>query len=163
MRCCYLRIKKRYHLKKKYLKEVKEKLGIYSDLLPDNVQIEMLETDVEDLILVDGEPLIMVLDGIPYPALKGVLQRFSESHYVVVDRGAVKFVANGADVMSPGIVEADPQIKEGDVVIVIEESHRKPLAIGRALISGKAMVESQQGKAVKTLHYVGDKIWSLEV
>jgi PUA domain protein len=158
-----LRIKKRYHLKKKNLKKVKEKLGIYSDLLPANAQIEMLETDVEDLILVDGEPLIMILDGEPYPALKGVLQRSLESHYVVVDMGAVKFVAKGADVMSPGIVEADPQIKEGDIVVIIEETHRKPLSIGRALISGEEMVKNQQGKAVKTLHYVGDKIWNLEV
>jgi PUA domain protein len=158
-----LRIKKRYHLKKKYLKKVKEKLGIYADLLPNNAQIEMLETDVEDLILVDGEPLIMILDGEPYPALKGALKRHLESCYVVVDMGAVKFVAGGADVMSPGIVEADPDIKEGDVVVVIEETHRKPLSIGRALITGKEMVENQQGKAVKTLHYVGDKIWNLEV
>jgi PUA domain protein len=158
-----LRIKKRYHLKKKNLKKVKEKLGIYSDLLTVNAQIEMLETDVEDLILVNGEPLIMMLDGEPYPALKGVLQRSLESHYVVVDMGAVKFVAKGADVMSPGIVEADPQIREGDIVVVIEETHRKPLSIGRALITGDQMVENQQGKAVKTLHYVGDKIWNLEV
>jgi PUA-domain protein len=158
-----LRIKKRYHLKKKYLKKVKEKLGIYADLLPNNAQIEMLETDVEDLILVDGEPLIMILDGEPYPALKGALKRRLESYYVVVDMGAVKFVAGGADVMSPGIVEADTDIKEGDVVVVIEETHRKPLSIGRALITGNEMVENQQGKAVKTLHYVGDKIWNLEV
>ena len=158
-----MRIKKRYHLKKKNLKQVKEKLGIYSDLLTVNAQIEMLETDVEDLILVNGEPLIMMLDGEPYPALKGVLQRSLESHYVVVDMGAVKFVAKGADVMSPGIVEAYPQIREGDIVVVIEETHRKPLSIGRALITGDQMVENQQGKAVKTLHYVGDKIWNLEV
>lgn len=158
-----MRIKKRYHLKKKNLKKVKEKLGIYSDLLPADAQIEMLETDVENLILVDGEPLIMILDGEPYPALKGVLQRSLESYYVVVDMGAVKFVAKGADVMSPGIVEADPQIKEGDIVVIVEETHRKPLSIGRALISGEEMVENQQGKAVKTLHYVGDKIWNLEV
>jgi PUA-domain protein len=158
-----LRIKKRYHLKKKKLKIIKEKLGIYSDLLPPAAQVEMLETDVENLILVDGKPLIMILDGEPYPALKGALQRPLESHYVVVDMGAVYFVAKGADIMSPGIVEADPQIQEGDIVVVVEEKHHKPLAIGRSLITGDEMVKNSHGKAVKTLHFVGDKIWNLEI
>ncbi|MEG3225147.1 MAG: RNA-binding protein [Methanobacteriales archaeon Met13] len=158
-----MRIKKRYHLKKKDLKKVKEKLGVYADLLSDKAQVEMLQTDVDDLILVEGEPLIMILDGEPYPALKGALKRPLKSHYVVVDMGAVKFVAKGADVMSPGIVEADSQIMEGDVVVVVEETHRKPLSIGRALLSGDEMVENNQGKAIKTLHYVGDKIWNLEI
>jgi PUA domain protein len=30
------------------------------------------------------------------------------------------------DVMSPGVVEADIQIREGDTVIVVDENHRKP-------------------------------------
>lgn len=158
-----MRIKKRYHLKKKDLKKVKEKLDIYADLIPDKAQVEMLQTDVEDLILVDGEPMIMILDGEPYPALKGALKRPLESHYVVVDVGAVSFVAKGADVMSPGILEADSQIMEGDIVVVVEETHKKPLSIGRALISGDEMVDNSQGKAIKTLHYVGDKIWNLEI
>ena len=38
--------------------------------------------------------------------------------------------------MSPGITDADPNIKEGDLVIIIEETHGKPLATGRSLISG---------------------------
>jgi PUA domain protein len=42
-------------------------------------------------------------------------------------------MASGADVMSPGIVEADPQIKEGDTVIIVDEKHHKPLAMGKPL------------------------------
>jgi PUA domain protein len=158
-----LRIKKRYHLKKKKLKKIKEDLGVYADLLPPKSQVEMLETDVEDIILVDGEPVIMILEEKPYPALKGAMKRSLESYYVVVDMGAVKFVAKGADIMSPGIVEADPNIREGDVVVVVEEKHNKPLAIGKSLISGEEMVANQQGKAIKTIHFVGDKIWNLEI
>ena len=77
--------------------------------------------------------------------------------------GAVKFVAKGADVMSPGIVGADSGIQEGDFVIIIEETHRKPLAIGKALISGEEMVERNEGKAVKAIHYIGDNLWNLYI
>ena len=76
--------------------------------------------------------------------------------------GAVRFMANGADVMSPGIVDADPDLVEGDVVVVVDETHRKPLAVGISLISGSEMVENDKGKAVKTIHFIGDPIWDLE-
>lgn len=122
-----------------------------------------MESDLPDLILVDGDPLIMILDDEPFPTLKGALKHPIESQVVVVDMGAVKFMASGADVMSPGIVEADPQIQEGDTVIVVDENHHKPLAMGTAIINGQEMVESNKGKAVKTLHYIGDKIWNLEL
>jgi len=31
--------------------------------------------------------------------------------------------------MSPGIVEADPAINEGDLVIIVEQAHSKAIAI----------------------------------
>ncbi|NIP36712.1 MAG: RNA-binding protein, partial [Thermoplasmata archaeon] len=36
--------------------------------------------------------------------------------------------------------------------------HRRPLVVGRALMSGPDMVVADKGKAVETLHYVGDRI-----
>jgi PUA-domain protein len=158
-----LKIKKRYHLKKKKLKEVKAKIGPYSSLIPPKAKVEIIETDLPELILINDEPLIMILGEEPIPTLKGALKMKIESRYVVVDMGAVEFMTKGADVMSPGITEADPNIKEGELVVVLDETHRKPLAIGRSLISGNEMVKSQQGKAVKTLHYIGDKIWNLKI
>lgn len=139
------------------------KLGPYGSLIPSKAKVEILETELPDLILVDGEPILMILDGEPFPTLKGALKQPIESHIVVVDMGAVKFMASGADVMSPGIVEADSQIMEGDTVIIVDENHRKPLAMGKAIISGEDMVEKDKGKAVKTLHYIGDKIWNFDV
>lgn len=41
--------------------------------------------------------------------------------------------------------------------MIIEERHKKPLAIGRALVAGTEM--RGEGKAVKSLHHVGDQIW----
>ena len=105
----------------------------------------------------------MFVGDMPFPTLKGALKADIKSKYVVVDMGAVKFMTKGANVMSPGITDADPSIQEGDLVIIIDENHRKPLAIGRSLISGLEMVKNTEGKAVKTLHYIGDDIWNLEI
>ena len=158
-----MKIKKRYYLQKKKLKKLKNELGVYSTLINSKSKVEILESDPYDIILINGEPLVMNIENTYFPTLKGALELDITDKYVVVDMGAVKFVAKGADIMSPGITEADSKVQEGDLVIIIEESHRKPLATGRALISGPEMVENQSGKAIKTIHYIGDKIWNLEI
>ncbi len=158
-----MKIKKRYYLQKKKLKKLKNQLGAYSSLINSKSKVEILESEPYDIILIDGEPLVMNIDDNYFPTLKGALKLEITERYTVVDMGAVKFVAKGADIMSPGITEADPEVKEGDLVIIIEETHRKPLATGRALISGPEMVENNEGKAIKTIHFIGDKIWNLEI
>lgn len=157
-----MKIRKRYHLQKKKLKKITDELGDYSVLIPSKAKIEMLEADPYPIVLVDGQPQIMLVDDRPFPTLKAALTMEMKSKYVVVDMGAVRFMANGADVMSPGIVDADPDLTEGDVVVVVDETHRKPLAVGISLISGSEMVENDKGKAVKTIHFIGDTIWDLE-
>jgi len=77
---------------------------------------------------------------------------------VTVDAGAISFVSDGADVMRPGIVEADTGITEDDLVVVAEETHGKALAIGRALTDGDAMV-GDSGKVVSSIHHVGDELY----
>jgi PUA-domain protein len=158
-----IKIRKRYYLKKKKIKEMQEKLKTYSQLINTNSTVEIIKSDLPDIILIDNKPLIMMIDNTPFPTLKGALEADIKFSYVVVDMGAVKFMAKGADVMSPGITEADPQIKEGDLVIIVDENHHKPLATGRSLISGREMVQNNEGKAVKNLHYIGDEIWNLEI
>ncbi len=126
-----------------------------------NRKLEYVTTDDRDFIFVDGEPLLFKIEGKIFPTVKGALKLNPVRRRVVVDPGAVKFVINGADVMGPGIVEADASIKEGDLVIVVEQAHGKALAIGRALVSGSEMA-GRKGKAVKSIHYVGDELWKLE-
>ena len=158
-----MKIKKRYFLKKKKVKAIKEELGDYGSFIDNKDTLEMLEAEDYDFILVNGEPYIIMINGKPYPTLKAALNIELDSKVVVVDMGAVRFVTKGADVMSPGIVDADESIVEDDVVIIVEETHNKPLAMGIALISGPEMVENSEGKAIKSLHFVGDAIWNLEV
>ena len=157
-------IKKRNYLKKKKIKEIKKELGQYGSLINNKSKVEVLETDEYDYVLVDGEPYIIMIDNKPYPTLKSILANNElENKTVVVDMGAVRFVTNGADIMSPGIVEADDTIVPGDLVVIVDVNNKKPLAIGESLITGPEMVESSKGKAIKSLHYVGDEIWNLEL
>ncbi len=155
-----MKVKSRHHLKGSDARRV---IAALAPLLDDSsalrkASLEQAETDEGvDIIFVNGKPLIMIVEGQPFFTALGAIELSPKRRLVVVDSGAVKFIVNGADVMSPGIVSADPDIAAGDLVVIIEEKHRKPLAIGKALIPGSEMKGT--GKAVKSLHHVGDLIW----
>ena len=158
-----VKVKKRNFLKKKKIKEIKAELGEYGNLLQGKKNVEILEAEPNSFILVDGEPYIILIDEKPFPTLKAALANEIHGKKVTVDMGAIRFVTNGADIMSPGIVDASEGVEAGDVVLIIDETHGKPLAIGVSLLSGEEMVENDSGKAVETKHYVGDDIWNFEL
>ena len=138
-------------------------MGEYGDLLQGKKNVEILEAEPNSFILVDGEPYIIIIDDKPFPTLKAALQTDIDAKTVTVDMGAIRFVSNGADIMSPGIVAASEGVEPGDIVLIIDETHGKPLAIGISLITGEEMVSNDSGKAVETKHYVGDDIWNFEL
>lgn len=114
-----------------------------------------------EVLLLKGVAVAIVFEGEPFPTIRGLLRGTVERRYVTVDMGAVSFVSNGADVMAPGIVDADPEIQEGDMVWVRDERNLVPLAVGRALIPAREMIGGERGKAVRTLHHVGDWLWNI--
>jgi len=128
----------------------------------ENKTLEKVTLDEFSLILVEGRPLLFEIEEHLFPTVRGALEMGLQKRLVVVDKGAIRFVSNGADIMAPGILEADPEIKEGDFVIIVEETHRKPLAIGKALMEGQQMVDADSGKAIKSITHVGDKLWNFE-
>lgn len=159
-----LKIKKRFFLKNKKIKEIKNELGIYQNIIPKKSQVELVKIeDYPDILLIDGEPLLMQINGKTIPTLHAMVNEEITEKYATVDMGAINFVIKGADIMSPGIVDADDSIEAGDTIVIIEENHHKPLAIGISLISGKEMVENNKGKAIENLHFVGDQIWELNI
>ncbi|MDY6864551.1 MAG: RNA-binding protein [Halobacteriota archaeon] len=157
-----MRAKSRHFLRKSDAKKMIERLrASFGDCVNifEGKKIEMVETDTEyDLILIDGEPLLFVLDKVIFPTIKGASKIKPENKKVVIDMGAIKFITNGADVMSPGITSVGNEIETGDLVVITDESHDKAIAIGKALVPGKEMI-GEEGKAIKCIHYVGDKLW----
>ncbi len=153
-----MELKNQHRLKdkevKKYSKELKEKLG--DSPFDPEAPVDIADTREGEVIIVDRKLVATFFDGEVFPTIKGFLEIDATKRFVTVDMGAVEFVYNGADIMAPGIVEADKNISEGDLVWVREVEHEKPLAVGKALTQGKEMIESEEGKVVKNLHHVGD-------
>ena len=156
--------RKRRRIRKKEAKKLEEGITESAGSSPFSYKddVDIAEMGDIGLIFSGGVVVGLIIEGKPFPSLRGILLRTPEKRHVTVDMGAVKFLYNGADVMAPGIVDADRQIEVGDIVWVREERHGRPMIVGKALMSGEEMLESNRGKAVKTIHYVGDRIWKID-
>jgi PUA-domain protein len=162
-----LKVKKRHAMKKAKAAEVRDRLAAEigeSASLFFSEKMEMAETDGDvTFVLVDKQPLVMEIEGRVFPTLRGAVARPFPERRVVVDSGAIRFMANGADVMRPGIVSVTDDVIADRPVVIVEERYGKPLAIGIALYDAAEMRDLEKGKAVRNIHYVGDDIWNFEL
>ena len=157
-------VKSRHHLRSDEIDEIRTALSDRLGVSLDGESFELVElTDTPfDLVLVDGDPDVLYVDGDPFLTVRGANDHPPETGVVTVDAGAVSFVSDGADVMRPGIVDADDDIETDELVAVAEESHGKVLAVGRALVDGDEMA-GEEGKVVASVHHVGDDLYEFVV
>lgn len=156
-----IRIRKRKRLRNKEVKALAEEISAAAGVpvFTEDDAVDRAESPDFDLLFVGNDILGMILDGKAFLTLRGVLKYEPVKRYVTVDMGAVPFIANGADCMGPGIVEADPGIAENDFVWIRDINNKRPLAVGISLRSGEELVKKLPGKAIRTLNTVGDKLW----
>lgn len=146
------------------IKELNEKLKVQFNLNNFFTKKDRVEEIVpnnmknERILLRNGEPTFIERDDVFVPELHFILKK-NTLKTVTIDMAAIKFIVNGADVMRPGIVEADEAIKEGEYVTIIDQKNHKPLAIGKARVSSEALKTMNKGKVVENMYYVGDEIW----
>ncbi|GGN06510.1 RNA-binding protein [Halarchaeum nitratireducens] len=155
-----MEVSSRHHLRSDDVSELNDALEDLLGVTLDADSYELVEfKDADrDVVLVDGDPLAAYFDDDPFLTVKGANEHPPERGVVTVDAGAISFVSDGADVMRPGITEADDSIDAGDLVVIVEETHGKALAIGRALVDGAEMA-GDSGKVVDSLHHVGDELF----
>ena len=156
-----IRIKKRKRMREKEVKSLASQLSTIFDaeVFTEKDAVDIAESSDFDLIFVNNDILGLIYEGNPFLTVRGILKYRPEKRAVTVDMGAVPYVTNGADVMGPGIVEADDGIAEGDLVWIRDIKNRVPLAVGVALRDSSGLKAKEKGKAIKTLHNVGDKLW----
>ena len=159
-----LRVRKRHRLRQKEIRQLAGSIeaAMGTDCFGEGDTVDMGEVPGFEVVFVGGKIMAVVSDGEPFLTIRGIMRYGATRRYVTVDMGAVRFVANGADIMGPGVVDVDPGISEGDMVWIRDETHKRPLAIGRAMVPGSEMASKPKGKVIKSLHFVGDKLWTLD-
>ncbi|KAJ1920166.1 translation machinery-associated protein 20 [Mycoemilia scoparia] len=83
---------------------------------------------------------------------------------VQVDRGAIKYVLSGANIMCPGLTSAgaelpETNLEENKVVAIKAEGKEHALAIGVLKMSTDDIKKVNKGTGVELYHYLGDQLW----
>jgi PUA-domain protein len=155
---------RRYSLKSKEAKQIitdaSEKLKRNLEIVfGPKVNVEAVEGDFGQVLLIDAKPVFFKIKDAVLPILSAN-EVLNQSPKVVVDMGAIRHVCNGADIMAPGIVRFEGDFMKGEIVVVVDEKHGKPVALGEILYSSAEVKVVKQGVVVKNLHYVSDKVWN---
>ncbi|CAM6101469.1 unnamed protein product [Calypogeia fissa] len=117
-----------------------------------------------NLVVVNSVPMFFnVRDGPYMPTLRLLHQYPTIMKMLRVDRGAIKFVLAGANIMCPGLTSAggalDDDIPAETPVAIMAEGKEHALAIGYTKMSAKDMRAINKGIGVDNMHYLNDGLW----
>ena len=136
------------------LKTVSERWGIELPKMK-NVKVHQILDDAQ-IITGNGIKILKVDDDyLPFLSETEMLEKFPA---VTVDMGAVKFMCKGANLMRPGIKKFTEFEKE-KLVCIVEETHHKFLAVGKAMVSSIELETMEKGEIIQNMHYISDKFW----
>jgi PUA domain protein len=161
-----MNIKQRHFIQKSQIRELQEDIlnrydeKFVAQIFPNKAKVEVIQTDDGDTLYAINKVLKLWKSKEGYlPVLTLLLNKQVDLKKIVVDKGAIRFVTNAADVMRPGITYIDPSIKKDDIVVIVDENHDRALAIGKAMLNADQMQETKAGKVVKNLHTIQDNVW----
>ncbi len=138
-------------------KEIFERYGA-EDFIDKGANVALVE---DEYVVADSEFLFFLHEDKLVPTLR-LLLRENFLKKIEVNMGAVPFMVKGADLMRPGIVGIDTDVKEGDFVAIVDENHNKPVAVGESLFSKEEMLGMETGKMILNIHHVGDDVWNFQ-
>ncbi|CAO1416083.1 unnamed protein product [Diamesa hyperborea] len=82
-----------------------------------------------------------------------------------VDKGAIRFVLSGANIMCPGLTSPGASmtpVEKGTVVAIMAEGKENCLAIGLTTLSTEDIAKVNKGIGVENCHYLNDGLWTMK-
>ncbi|XP_045480007.1 malignant T-cell-amplified sequence 1 homolog [Harmonia axyridis] len=82
-----------------------------------------------------------------------------------VDKGAIKFVLSGANIMCPGLTSPGAKMTEvpkDTIVAIMAEGKEHALAIGKTMLSTEDIAKVNKGIGVENCHYLNDGLWQMK-
>ncbi|WVQ80278.1 hypothetical protein IAT38_002383 [Cryptococcus sp. DSM 104549] len=105
-------------------------------------------------------------DGPYVPTLKLLHKYPAMLPHVQIDRGAIKFLLAGANMMAPGLLSAGGRLpdglEEGTVVAIHAEGKEHACGIGKMSASSADIKKAGKGVAVEVLCWIGDDLWKVD-
>jgi len=142
---------------------------VIDDIIPKKQPLVLAKcSNHVSLVVVNSEPVFFnERDGPFFPTMRLLHKYPFMLRHVQVDRGAIKFVLQGANVMCPGLTSAGGHIEDdiaADTVVAIHaEGKMSAIAIGVLKMSAKDIKEKNKGIAIDNIHFLNDGLWRLDL
>eukprot|EP01112_Ceratiomyxa_fruticulosa_P022383 TRINITY_DN8175_c0_g1_i2.p1 TRINITY_DN8175_c0_g1~~TRINITY_DN8175_c0_g1_i2.p1 ORF type:complete len:182 (+),score=21.95 TRINITY_DN8175_c0_g1_i2:48-593(+) len=132
----------------------------------DNITVTKCADHI-NLIVVNKTPLFYnERDGPYYPTLRLLHQYPDILPHLQVDRGAIKYVMSGANIMCPGLTSPGASMPNDvpahTIVAIHAEDKQHALAIGVTEMSTKDIKKINKGIGVNNIHFLNDGLWTIE-
>ncbi|KAK8845488.1 hypothetical protein IAR55_006201 [Kwoniella newhampshirensis] len=105
-------------------------------------------------------------DGPFIPSMKLLHKYPAMLPHVQIDRGAIKFLLAGANMMAPGLLSAGGRLPDGlekDTIVGIHaEGKEHACGIGKMTASSEEVKKVGKGVAVEVLCWIGDDLWKVD-
>ncbi|KAF9294173.1 hypothetical protein BGZ74_011393 [Mortierella antarctica] len=157
-------------IRAKILDQYKEGIeGIIDDVMPKKSPLILMKChDHINLIVMNNEVLFFNhFDGPYFPTLKLIHKYPNMLPRLQVDRGAIKFVMAGANIMCPGLTskgaKMDVSVPADAVVAITAEGKHEILAVGTTKMSTDDIKRINKNIGVETAHYLNDCLWKTVV
>lgn len=82
-----------------------------------------------------------------------------------VDKGAIRFVLSGANIMCPGLTSPGAKmttVPKGTVVAIMAEGKQHAIAVGITSLSTDDISKVNKGVGVENCHYLNDGLWQMK-
>jgi len=149
--------------------ELYPELEPYIDLIlpkKDNFKVVKCHDHIEILVTGSGEQVFFKhREGAWFPVLRLLHKYPFMLAHEQVDKGAIKFVLSGANIMCPGLTSKGAKMTEvpkNTIVAVMAEGKQHALAIGITIQSTEDIAKVNRGIGIETVHYLNDGLWLMK-
>lgn len=119
------------------------------------------------LVIANNEVLFFnQKDGPFFPTLRLLHKYPNMMKRMQVDKGAIRFILGGANIMCPGFTSPGGQlptdlVQAGEPVAIYGENKQHAMAVGITVLSSHDIASINKGIAVETAHFLADGLWHI--
>ncbi|CAB3992700.1 malignant T-cell-amplified sequence 1-like [Paramuricea clavata] len=137
------------------------------DICPKKESMVLIKChDHVEIICVNSELLFFKQRDSPYyPTLRLLHQYPFIMPHQQVDKGAIKFILSGANIMCPGLTSPGANLIDSDkdtIIAIHAEGKINALAVGTMTMSSEEIVSVNKGIGVENIHYLNDGLWQMK-
>ncbi|CAG8694804.1 5868_t:CDS:2 [Dentiscutata erythropus] len=152
-------------IRAKILEQYKKLEPVIDEVLPKKASLVLVKCHEHiNLLTINNEILFFQhFDGPYYPTLR-LLHKYPDVFpRLQVDRGAIKFILSGANIMCPGLTSKgarmDEDLPADTIVGVFAEGKEQALAVGLTKMSTEDIKKINKNIGVENVHYLNDPLW----